>query len=136
MSALRFCVIEMRSPLFCNLPSRHWRDHIAVIHLTTPGPLDGIKTLHLTNAYHATSGDIRTFYRALLAQANEEQRPFRLVVPGAVDSVEEVGAFARIYSVKARPSPVFDSNYRVLLPGSYLARGGGSERFLRTSSPT
>jgi len=25
-----------------------------------------IKTLHLTNAYHATSGGIRTFYRAML----------------------------------------------------------------------
>jgi hypothetical protein len=83
-----------------------------------------IKTLHLTNAYHPTSGGIRTFYRALLAQANEERRLCRLVVPGAVDGVEEVGAFARIYSVKARSSPVFDSRYRVLLPGSYLVRDG------------
>ena len=94
-----------------------------------------IKTLHLTNAYHATSGGIRTFYRALLARANQEQRPFRLVVPGAADSVEDVGAFARIYSVKARSSPVFDSRYRLLLPGSYLARGGRLRRILEDEQP-
>ena len=94
-----------------------------------------IKTLHLTNAYHATSGGIRTFYRALLARANEEQRPFRLVVPGAVDGIEEVGAFARIYTVKARSSPVFDSRYRVLLPGSYLTRGGRLRKILEDEQP-
>lgn len=94
-----------------------------------------IKTLHLTNAYHATSGGIRTFYRALLARANEERRPFRLVVPGAVDHVEEVGAFARIYSVKARSSPVFDSRYRLLLPASYLARDGRLRKILEDEQP-
>ncbi len=94
-----------------------------------------IKTLHLTNAYHPTSGGIRTFYRALLAQANEERRLCRLVVPGAVDGVEEVGAFARIYSVKARSSPVFDSRYRVLLPGSYLVRDGRLRKILEDEQP-
>ena len=94
-----------------------------------------IKTLHLTNAYHATSGGIRTFYRALLAQANEERRPFCLVVPGAADGVEEVGAYARIYSVKARASPVFDSRYRVLLPGSYLARDGRLRKIIEEEQP-
>lgn len=94
-----------------------------------------IKTLHLTNAYHPTSGGIRTFYRALLAQANEERRLCRLVVPGAVDGVEEVGAFARIYSVKARSSPVFESRYQVLLPGSYLVRDGRLRKILEDEQP-
>lgn len=61
-----------------------------------------IKTLHLTNAYHPTSGGIRTFYRALLNRANEERRRMRLVVPAAEDGVEEVGGFGRIYFVKSR----------------------------------
>lgn len=94
-----------------------------------------IKTLHLTNAYHPSSGGIRTFYRALLARANEEQRPFRLVVPGAADGVEDAGAFVRIYTVKADPAPVFDSRYRLLLPGSYLARGGRVRKILEDEQP-
>jgi len=94
-----------------------------------------IKTLHLTNAYHATSGGIRTFYRALLTRANEEQRPFRLVVPGATDSVEDIGAWARIYTVRARSSPVFDARYRLLLPPSYLARDGQLRRILEDEQP-
>ena len=57
-----------------------------------------IKTLHITNCYHASSGGIRTFYRALLAAANQHRRHLRLVVPGPEDSVEEIGEFGRIYS--------------------------------------
>ncbi len=94
-----------------------------------------IKTLHLTNAYHATSGGIRTFYRALLTRANEEQRLLRLVVPGAVDGVEEVGSFGRIYTVKARPSPAFDSRYRLMLPGTYLGRHGRIRKILEDEQP-
>jgi len=94
-----------------------------------------IKTLHLTNAYHATSGGIRTFYRALLARANDEQRLIRLVVPGADDGVEEVGAFGRIYTVKARQSPVVDSRYRLMLPGTYLGRNGRVRQILAAEQP-
>ena len=36
-----------------------------------------IKTLHITNCYHASSGGIRTFYHALLDAAN--QRAITLV---------------------------------------------------------
>ena len=79
-----------------------------------------IKTLHLTNAYHPSSGGIRTFYRALLAQANQEQRLMRLVVPGAEDAIEEVGRFGRIYTVSARVSPAFDRRYRIMFPDAYL----------------
>jgi hypothetical protein len=78
-----------------------------------------IKTLHITNHYHPCSGGIRIFYRALLEAADHHQREVRLVVPGAKDSVEEVGAFGRIYTIAAPPCPVFDSRYRLLLPHLY-----------------
>jgi alpha-1,6-mannosyltransferase len=78
-----------------------------------------IKTLHITNHYHPCSGGIRIFYRALLEAADRHQRKVRLVVPGAKDSVEEVGAFGRIYTIAAPPCPVFDSRYHLLLPHLY-----------------
>lgn len=84
-----------------------------------------IKTLHLTNAYHPTSGGIRTFYRALLARANDARRFMRLVVPGDTDGVEEVGDYGRIYFIAAPKAPVFDRRYRMLLPTHYL---GASSR--------
>lgn len=83
------------------------------------------KTLHITNAYHPTSGGIRTFYRALLAAANDRGRLMRLVVPGPDEDVEEVGRFGRIYYVRARPAPAFDRRYRLMLPGSYLPPSRG-----------
>jgi alpha-1,6-mannosyltransferase len=79
-----------------------------------------IKTLHLTNAYHPTSGGIRTFYRALFARANDEGRQMRLVVPGPADDVEAVGKYGRIYFVAAPPAPAFDRRYRMLWPTQYL----------------
>ena len=72
------------------------------------------KTLHLTNAYHATSGGVSTFYRALMEYANSHQRPMRLVVPGEESKVEPIGSHALIYHVRAKPSPVADRRYRVL----------------------
>jgi alpha-1,6-mannosyltransferase len=79
-----------------------------------------LKTLHITNAYHPTSGGIRTFYDALLRAADDCQRHVRLIVPGPRDAVEQIGRFARIYSVAARHAPVFDRRYRLLLPAAYL----------------
>ena len=79
-----------------------------------------IKTLHLTNAYHPTSDGIRTFYRALLARANDERRALCLVVPGPSDAIEEVGKYGRIYFLTARQAPAFDRRYRVPLPDAYL----------------
>jgi alpha-1,6-mannosyltransferase len=78
-----------------------------------------IKTLHITNHYHPSSGGIRIFYQALLEAADRHQREVRLVVPGAKDSIEKVGAFGRIYTIAAPPCPVFDSRYRLLLPHLY-----------------
>ena len=79
-----------------------------------------IKTLHFTNYYHSRSGGIRTMYHALLRAAERQQRPMRLVVPGETDRVESLGEFARIYHVAAPPSPLFDSQYRLILPHRFL----------------
>mgnify|MGYP001308325533 CR=1 FL=1 len=80
----------------------------------------GIKTFHLTNAYHDTSGGIRTFYRSLLLAAERRRQLVRLMVPGASARVEDVGAFGRIYHVSARPMPFFDTRYRYILPHRFL----------------
>ena len=78
-----------------------------------------IKTLHITNCYHSSSGGIRTFYRALLDASNQHRREVRLIIPGAADSIEEVGAFGRIYTIQAPKSLLVDSRYRLLLPHLY-----------------
>jgi alpha-1,6-mannosyltransferase len=84
-----------------------------------------MKTLHFTNAWHATSGGIATFYRALIAAANERQHLVRLVVPDDRTWVEEMGRFGRIYHLRAPRAP-FNTNYRVLyshrslLPGTLI----------------
>jgi alpha-1,6-mannosyltransferase len=79
-----------------------------------------IKTLHFTNYYHSRSGGIRTLYHALLQAAERRRRPMRLVVPGEADRVESLGEFTRIYHVRAPRSPLFDSQYRLLLPHRFL----------------
>jgi alpha-1,6-mannosyltransferase len=95
-----------------------------------------IKTLHLTNNYHPTSGGIRTFYLALLEAANRLHRPMRLVVPGEEDGVEQVGDFGRIYYVKAPRCPVFDRRYRLILPHTFLLpRADRLRQILRTERP-
>ena len=78
-----------------------------------------IKTLHITNFYHPTSGGVRTFYRALLEAADRHEREVRLVVPGPHDSMERIGEFGRIYTIGAPRSPFFSSSYRLLLPHLY-----------------
>ena len=93
-----------------------------------------IKTLHLTNAWHATSGGISTFYRALLAEANEEGRPIRLVVPGEADRMESAGRYGRIYFIKAYQAPL-NSSYRIMLPDAFLGRHGAIRRILDDERP-
>ncbi len=78
------------------------------------------KTLHLTNAYHASSGGIRTFYHALLEAAARRRRPVRLVVPSDRSRVEDVNAWARIYHVPAPRAFAVDRRYRLILPHRYL----------------
>jgi glycosyltransferase involved in cell wall biosynthesis len=81
-----------------------------------------IKTLHITNSFHSSSGGIRTFYNAMLDAANRHRRHVRLVVPGAETRSEDVGEFGRIHYVAAPRSPVIDSRYRWMLPHLYAWR--------------
>ena len=78
-----------------------------------------IKTLHITNHYHPSSGGIRIFYRALLEAADRHRRNVCLVVPGVNGSIERVGEFGRIYTIAAPKCPVFDPRYHLLLPHLY-----------------
>jgi alpha-1,6-mannosyltransferase len=95
-----------------------------------------IKTLHITNYYHASSGGIRTFYRALLHAADAQRREVRLVVPGPEDSVENIGDFGRIYTIAAPRSRLFDSSYRLLLPHLYaLPYSSQLRRILQEEQP-
>jgi alpha-1,6-mannosyltransferase len=84
-----------------------------------------LTSLHVTNAWHASSGGIRTFYSALLDAANRDQRQVVVVAPAARDSVEPVGRFGRIHFVAAPSAPVFDRRYRMLYPHQYLPGVGG-----------
>jgi alpha-1,6-mannosyltransferase len=93
-----------------------------------------IKTLHITNAYHSTSGGISTFYRALLKAANRQGRLMRLVVPGDQTRVENIGEYGAIYYIKAPRAPVFDRRYRLLLPHTY-AFNGALNGILRDERP-
>lgn len=77
-------------------------------------------SVHFTNAYHPTSGGIRTFYNALIAEGNRAGRRVVLVVPGPVSEVEDVGTCGRIYRIAARPAPAFDRRYRLIRPSQYL----------------
>ncbi|HZF41419.1 MAG TPA: glycosyltransferase [Blastocatellia bacterium] len=95
-----------------------------------------IKTLHITNAYHQTSGGIRAFYRALLEAANRRGRSMRLIVPGERSEVEEVGSCGRIYHIAARRALLFDNRYRLLMPPTYLPPFRGELwRILRDERP-
>ena len=52
------------------------------------------KPLHLTNFYHAASGGVSAFYRALFQHANGCGREIRLVVPGEQSGSEQAGRAA------------------------------------------
>lgn len=79
-----------------------------------------IKSVHITNYYHRNSGGISTSYNNLMAAAERHRRYVRLIVPGEMESVEEVNEFAKIYYVPAKQSPVFDKRYRVIMPWQYM----------------
>lgn len=94
------------------------------------------KTLHLTNAYHAASGGIRTFYHALLQAAERRRRPVRLIVPAERSRVEDVNPWARIYHVRAPRARFVDRRYRLILPHRYLfGRRGPIWRILHEERP-
>ena len=94
----------------------------------------GLTSLHITNAYHPSSGGIRTFYTALLEAANRDRRRVSLLVPGPQHRVEEVGQFGTIYFVRAPLAPVFDRRYRLILPSHFVPGLGGIVKHASTSS--
>jgi glycosyltransferase involved in cell wall biosynthesis len=100
------------------------------------GEIHLVKTLHLTNAFHPTSGGISTFYRALFAAASRMGRPMHLVVPAAETRTERVGECVQIHHVQGPASPVFDQRYRILPPTSYLPPWHGAiQRILEREQP-
>jgi glycosyltransferase involved in cell wall biosynthesis len=94
-----------------------------------------LKTLHLANAYHPTSGGIGTFYRALMAEANLQKREMVLIAPGETDRVEHQGPYCRIYYLKAPAAPLFDSRYRLILPQRYLPKQSRIREILLQEQP-
>ncbi len=93
-----------------------------------------MKTLHLTNAWHASSGGIGTFYRALIEAADREQHHLRLVVPDDTTRIEEVSEFARIYHLSAPRAPL-NSSYRMLYPQRFLFPGTAIQRIINDERP-
>jgi glycosyltransferase involved in cell wall biosynthesis len=77
-------------------------------------------TLHLTNAWHPSSGGIRTFYSAMLDAANRAGRHMAVVVPGSEVGMQRVGEFGRIYTIDAPRSPILDRRYRLILPHRFV----------------
>lgn len=98
--------------------------------MTTP-----IRTLHLTNYYHMSSGGISTSYNNLLAAAERHRRYVSLIVPGKTESVEVINEFAKIYYVSARYSPVIDRRYRVLMPWQYMLTDSPIRKILLAEMP-
>ena len=93
-----------------------------------------IKTLHITNAWHSTSGGIATFYRALLRAACTQRRCMTLVVPAETDMQERWSEGVRLYGIRARTAPL-NHDYRWLSPASYLFPHGPLKSILRTEQP-
>jgi alpha-1,6-mannosyltransferase len=93
-----------------------------------------IKTLHLTNCFHAESGGIATFYRELLKRAEVVGREIRLVVPGRANRLETHGRFGKVYHVAAECSRLSPS-YRLLTPRHYLLPRSPLRQILATEKP-
>ncbi len=98
-----------------------------------PG-LRRLKTLHLTNAWHSSSGGIGTFYKALLEAAEQEEHEMRLVVPGDRTRVENIGRFCRIYHIEAPRAPL-NRNYRMIYPYRFLFPRTALQRILNDEQP-
>jgi glycosyltransferase involved in cell wall biosynthesis len=96
-----------------------------------------LSSLHFVNAWHSTSGGIRTFYLALLDAAERDGRRLAIVAPGPTSSVERLGQHTRVYTIEAPSSLAFDRRYRVLYPHRYLvARASPLWRILEEEQPS
>jgi glycosyltransferase involved in cell wall biosynthesis len=94
-----------------------------------------MKSVHITNYYHKSSGGISTSYNNLLAAAERHKRYVRLIVPGEKEAVEDINEFARIYYVPAKYSPLFDKRYRVMMPWQYMMTDSIIRRILLDEMP-
>jgi alpha-1,6-mannosyltransferase len=88
-----------------------------------------IKTLHLTNCWHAESGGIAVFYREMLKTSERMGREMRLVVPGDADRVEPHGRHGKIIHVASRASRL-SPGYRLIMPSQYLLPGSFLRRVI------
>jgi hypothetical protein len=77
-------------------------------------------TLHITNAYHLTSGGIRNFYDALLEAGNRENRRVVLIVPGRTTETVDISPHGRIHFVRAPRVATADERRRLILPYRFL----------------
>jgi alpha-1,6-mannosyltransferase len=93
-----------------------------------------IKTLHITNAWHPSSGGISTFYRALAREANRRGHQLRLIVPGAQEGIERLDRHALIYHVAAPPA-FLNSAYRTIYPNQYVLQGSKLQTILARERP-
>ena len=93
-----------------------------------------IKTLHLTNCFHAESGGVATFYRELLNGVERLQREICLVVPASFESVQRHGRYGKVYCVAAGSSRL-SPGYRLLTPRHYLFPNTPLRRILAAEKP-
>ena len=70
-----------------------------------------------------------------MAAAARHQRFVRLIVPGETEAVEEVNAFAKIYYVPAKFSPIFDKRYRLIQPWQYMSNDSLIRKILLDEKP-
>lgn len=94
-----------------------------------------MKTAHITNYYHKTSGGVRTFYQHMMEYAGRCQKSMFLIVPGEKVEVEIVNDYAKIYYVAAMKSPFFDTRYRIIMPWQFMAHGTWIREILLEEKP-
>lgn len=79
-----------------------------------------MKILYCTNFYTKTSGGVKTYLHAVGEELIERGYPFRLVVPGREDGIEEDSRRdAKIYTLRSPRFPV-NREYRMILPFEFL----------------
>jgi glycosyltransferase involved in cell wall biosynthesis len=94
-----------------------------------------LKSVHITNYYHKNSGGISTSFNNLLAAAARHKRYVRLIVPGETEAVEDVNAYAKIYYIPAKFSPIFDKRYRLIQPWQYMSNDSLIRKILLAEKP-
>ena len=99
-------------------------------------PTSPKRFVHITNYYHNASGGVRTNYDMLLTEAERRGRYHTLIVPGEHSEIIETGRFTRIYKIAARPAPLFDRRYRMILPNQYLFHGTAIRDVLLKEAPS